>query len=150
MSLALALILIARRVRRAQSIAVWVVLAAAAAIGSGWAFSGEGPRTGFGGAIAGDGYAQFFNALFAATLALVALLSVRRLETERVRPAEYFALLLLASTGMMLAASALDPSRLRHRPFGRSHVHDVGRDLWHTAGCRRDVYHSIYDLRRGA
>src|SRR5207245_1202844 len=60
------------------------------------------------GAVAGDGYSQFFDVLFAATLALAALLSVRHLDAERVRPAEFYALLLLASTGMMLAASALD------------------------------------------
>ena len=46
--------------------------------------------------------------LFAANLALVALLSVRHFDAERVRPAEYHALLLLASTGMMLTASAVE------------------------------------------
>ena len=90
------------------SAAACVVIAAVVAVFSGWAFSVEGPTTGFGGTIAGDGYAQFFNVLFAATLALAALLSVRHLEAERVPPAEYYALLLLASTGMMLAASAMD------------------------------------------
>lgn len=107
-SMALALILIARHVKRAQSAAAWVVIAAAAAIYSGWAFTMEGPKIGFGGTIAGDGYAQFFYVLFAANLALAALLSVRHLEAERVPPAEYYSLLLLASTGMMLAASAVD------------------------------------------
>jgi NADH-quinone oxidoreductase subunit N len=107
-AMALALILIARHVQRAQSAASWVVIAAVVAMCSGWAFPWEGPRTGFGGTIAGDGYAQFFNVLFAANLALVTLLSVRHLEAESVRPAECYALLLLASTGMMLAASAMD------------------------------------------
>ena len=106
--MALALILIARHVQRARSAATWVVIAAIAAICSGWAFSLDGPRTGFGGTIAADGYAAFFNVLFAATLAMVALLSVRHVDAERVRPAEYYVLLLLASTGMMLAASAMD------------------------------------------
>ena len=106
--MALVLIVIARRVQRTQSVAIWVVIAAAAAICSGWAFAGEGPRTGFGGTIAGDGYSQFFNVLFAATLALAALLSARHIDTERVRPAEFYALLLLASTGMMFAASGTD------------------------------------------
>jgi NADH-quinone oxidoreductase subunit N len=105
---ALVLILIARHVKRARSAAAWVVIAAVVAISSGWAFSGEAPKTAFGRTIAGDGYAQFFHALFAATLALTALLSVRHLDAERVRHAEYYALLLLASTGMMLAASAID------------------------------------------
>ena len=45
---------------------------------------------------------------FAATLALAALLSVRHLDAEHVPPGEFYALLLLASTGMMLAASAAE------------------------------------------
>ena len=60
------------------------------------------------GTIAGDAYARFFKLLFAANLALAALFSARLIEQERVPPAEYGALLLLASTGMMLAASAVD------------------------------------------
>lgn len=106
--MAVALILLARHVRRARSAALSVVIAAVAAIGVGWAFAGKGPTTAFDEAITGDAYAQFFKVLFAATLALAALLSVRHLDEERVRPAEFHALLLLASTGMMLAASALD------------------------------------------
>ena len=55
-----------------------------------------------------DGYSQFFKVLIAATLALAALLAVRSLDREGIPQAEYHALLLLASTGMMLAVSALD------------------------------------------
>jgi NADH-quinone oxidoreductase subunit N len=106
--MSLVLIMIARRVERARTTATLVVVAAAAAIYVGWAFSGQGPSTGFGGMIAGDGYAQFFKVLFATTLTLAALLSVKQLDVERVPPAEFHALLLLASAGMMLAASALD------------------------------------------
>ena len=105
---ALALILMARRVERARSAMPWVVIAAVAAIVSGWAVSPGGSRTGFGGSIIDDGYARFFDVLFAANLTLAALLSVKHLDAERVPPAEYYALLLLASTGMMLTASALD------------------------------------------
>ncbi|MGH9659577.1 MAG: NADH-quinone oxidoreductase subunit N [Bryobacteraceae bacterium] len=106
--MALALILVARHIRRAQSAAAWVVVAAIAAIGAGWAFSSQSPANGFGGTIAGDGYSQFFNVLFAANLALVALLSIKQHDGENVPLGEYYALLLLASTGMMLAASSLD------------------------------------------
>jgi NADH-quinone oxidoreductase subunit N len=106
--MALALILLARRIRRARLAAICVVIAAVAAIASGFAFSAEGHRNGFGGSIAGDGYAQFFHILFGITLAVAAILSVRHLDGEHVPPAEYYALLLLASTGMMLAASAAD------------------------------------------
>src|SRR6266851_4459320 len=106
--MALVLIVIARRVQRAWAAATFVVIAAVAAICSSLVFSSGSARTGFGGTIVGDGYGQFFNVLFAATLALAALLSVKHLDAERIRPAEFYSLLLLSSTGMMLAASATD------------------------------------------
>ena len=106
--MALALILAARRIRRAPVAVVGTVLAALAAIvASGWALA-PGSKTGFGGMIILDGYAHFFKVLIAATLALTALLSVRSTDGEKVPRGEYHALLLLASTGMMLAVSALD------------------------------------------
>ena len=105
---ALALLMVARRITHARSAATWVVVASIAAIYSASAFGEAIPAAGFGGTIAGDGYTQFFKILFAGTVALVALLSVRYLDEEGVRPGEYYALLLLAATGMMLAASALD------------------------------------------
>ena len=105
---ALALILAARRIQKAsRAAAVTVVAALAAALASGWVLS-QGPRTGFGGMITVDGYSQFFKVLIASTVALVTLLSVRRVDTDHVRRGEYHALLLLASTGMMFAVSALD------------------------------------------
>src|SRR5229473_7722635 len=106
--MALALILVARRIRKTPVAAVGTVLAAmAAALASGWVLS-WGAKTGFGGMITLDGYSQFFKVLVAATLALAALLSVRSLDAEHVPRAEYHALLLLASTGMMLAVSSRD------------------------------------------
>ncbi|HEY7699694.1 MAG TPA: NADH-quinone oxidoreductase subunit N [Vicinamibacteria bacterium] len=106
--MALALILAARRFERARAAAAPVVVAAIAALGASWIYSSTGPETGFSGTLAGDGYARFFEVLFAATLALAALLSVKLVDRERVRPGEFYALLLLATTGMMLAASAMD------------------------------------------
>ena len=105
---ALALSLAARQVGRARTAATCVVLAAVAAAISAWTLAGDGPATGFGGTVAGDGYAHFFKVLFAVTLALAALLSVRHLDAEGVRSAEFSILLLLATTGMMLAAASLD------------------------------------------
>ena len=105
---ALALILAARRIQKVPVVTASTVIAAlAAALASGWLLSG-GPRTGFGGMIVLDGYSQFFKVLIASALALAALLSVRRFHAGQVRSGEYHALLLLASTGMMFAASALD------------------------------------------
>lgn len=106
--MAVALILVARRIRKTPVAAVGTVLAAVAAVlASGWVLS-WGATTAFGGMIALDGYSQFFKVLIAATLALAALLSVRSLDEELIPRAEYHALLLLASTGMMLAVSAHD------------------------------------------
>ena len=104
--MALALILVARRIQKTPVAAVGTVFAAlAAALASAWVLS-WGAGTGFGGMIILDGYSQFFKVLIAATLALVALLSVRSL--EGIPRGEYHALLLLAATGMMLAVSAHD------------------------------------------
>ena len=104
--MALALILVARRIQKTPVAAVGTVFAAlGAALASAWVLS-WGAGTGFGGMIILDGYSQFFKVLIAATLALVALLSVRSL--EGIPCGEYHALLLLAATGMMLAVSAHD------------------------------------------
>ena len=106
--MALALILAARRIQKTPWVAAGTVLAGlAAALASGWLLSGA-PRTGFGGMITVDGYSQFFKILIASALALAALLSVRLSDAEQARSAEYHAMLLLASTGMMFAVSALD------------------------------------------
>ena len=106
--MALALLLAARRIQKAAAAVVATVLAAlAAALASGWVLS-SGAKTGFGGMITLDGYSQFFKILIAATLALVALLSVSNVEREKIPRGEYHALLLLASTGMMLTVSASD------------------------------------------
>src|SRR5438094_6409513 len=104
--MALALILVARRIQGTPVAVVGTVLAAlAAALASGWVLS-LGGKTGFGGMIVLDGYSQFFKVLIAATLALAALLSVKSL--DGIPRGEYHALLLLAATGMMLAVSAGD------------------------------------------
>ncbi len=109
----LALLLVARRIRTTPVAVVGTVLAAlAAALASGWLlWRGAGPEfgeTAFGGMIIVDGYSQFFKILIAASLALVALVSVRSIDGEQIPRAEYHALLLLASTGMMLSVSAVD------------------------------------------
>jgi len=105
---ALALILAARRISNAPLVIAGTVLAALfAALGSVWLWSGS-VETGFGGMITVDGYSQFFKVLIACALALTALLSERQMGAELVGSAEFHALLLLASTGMMFAASAHD------------------------------------------
>src|SRR5215467_12639304 len=106
--MALLLILIARRIQRTHVAAIGTVLAAtAAALLSGWLLS-WGNKAAFGGMIILDGYSQFFKVLICATLAVVALFSIRSLDEERTPRVEYHILLLLASVGMMFAVSAHD------------------------------------------
>lgn len=52
-----------------------------------------------------DGYALFWKLLFLAATALTVMLSARFLELGKYRPGEYYSLLLLATTGMLLMAS---------------------------------------------
>jgi len=104
----LALILAAHRIQRGPLALVGTIVAAvASAAAAAWVVPADG-ATGFGGMIALDGYSRFFEVLIAASLAVAALLSVKSLDGDRVPRAEYHALLLLASTGMMLAVSSLD------------------------------------------
>ena len=108
---ALALILLAPRIQRGPAAAVGTVLAAlVAAVASAWVLPSD-TATGFGGMIIRDGYSGFFKILIAASLALAALLSVhssKEDEDDEAPRGEYHALLLLASTGMMLAVSTVD------------------------------------------
>jgi NADH-quinone oxidoreductase subunit N len=107
-SMAMVLILLARRIQRTPAAAIGTVLAGtAAAVIAAWLLS-WGNRTGFGGMITLDGYSQFFKVLIGATLVVVTLLSVRSLDEEHSLRAEYHILLLLASIGMMFAVSAHD------------------------------------------
>ncbi len=106
--MALFLILAARRIQKVEVAAVGTVLAAvAAAAASVWILP-SGSQTGFSGMFIVDGYSQFFKVLFAATLALASLLSMKSLDKEHVPRAEYHILLVLASTGMMVSVSAID------------------------------------------
>ena len=106
---AIALLLAARWIQKGLTFVVagTVLAAVAAGLASSWEPAWS-PKTGFWGMISGDDYSRFFKVLIASALSLVALLSQRRVDEEHIRPAEYHALLLLASTGMMFAVSALD------------------------------------------
>jgi len=106
--MALALLLVASRIREAGLATAGTVLAALAAALASWWMLGPDELLGFSEMITVDGYSQFFKILIASALALTALLSVKRVNGKFVRPAEYHALLLLASTGMMIAVSSLD------------------------------------------
>src|SRR5262245_3076052 len=88
-----------------------LVLLAIRSTVSGGAVAGP-PTLLFGGSLALDGYALFWKLLALAAVAFVVLLSSRFLEPVAERASalasEYYALLLIATTGMMLMVSALD------------------------------------------
>jgi NADH-quinone oxidoreductase subunit N len=62
----------------------------------------------FGGTLVVDRFALFFNWMFLAATALVALTSYRTLEIDREPVGEYYGLLLLANSGMFFLAAGLD------------------------------------------
>ena len=62
----------------------------------------------FGGSLALDGYSFFWRLLALGAVLLVVLLSGREIEAIGARASEYFALLLIATSAMMLMVSALD------------------------------------------
>lgn len=105
---ALVLIILSRRIEKSSVVTTITVLAA---IGAGVASIYLAPdiaKTGFGKLIILDGYSLFFKVLIVSTLALITLLSAGLFQSKLVPPTEYCALLLLATTGMMFAVSALD------------------------------------------
>ena len=57
---------------------------------------------------AADGYSQFLNLIFLTTAGLSILISIEYVDREGLACGEYYALLLLATTGMMLMGAATD------------------------------------------
>ena len=72
------------------------------------ASSGMSELTGFNGAVTIDGFAIFFNWIFLAATAIVAIASYKYLEIEGEHHGEYYALLLFAQCGMFFLAAGTD------------------------------------------
>ncbi|QEL22193.1 NADH-quinone oxidoreductase subunit N [Bosea sp. F3-2] len=83
---------------------VAIVLAAASAT---LMLAGEA-RPAYAGMFVADRFAVFFKAVFYLTAMLTFLLSQKYAEIERIESCEYYVLLLLALSGMMIMASAVD------------------------------------------
>ena len=62
----------------------------------------------FGGMYISDGYSTFFKLIFLVNLILTVLMSSKYLETLKINFGEYYSLILFATLGMMLMASAAD------------------------------------------
>ena len=107
-SMALVLILVSSRIRQSAPVTIATLMTAMAAVLAAVLLTPESSQVGFVGMIQVDGYSQFFKVLIASTLGLSVMLSVRRVDDQHIRPAEYHALLLLAATGMMFAVGAVD------------------------------------------
>jgi NADH-quinone oxidoreductase subunit N len=106
----LVLLLDAWRPATNQRLAVGVTLAgligAAAASVALWRWTG--PTTVLGGMVAVDGFSVFFRLVIVASAAIAVLFSATYLERTGEGRAEYYALLLFASSGMTLLAAAAD------------------------------------------
>lgn len=69
----------------------------------------DGPAgVAFSGMYIADGYGMFFKLIFLVSLILTVLISVKYLEIERIILGEYYTLMLFATLGMMVMASAGD------------------------------------------
>ncbi|MEW5745003.1 MAG: NADH-quinone oxidoreductase subunit N [Nitrospirota bacterium] len=62
----------------------------------------------FGGMFISDSYSSYFKVIFLINLVLTIFISLKYLQRERVEHGEYYSLLLFATAGMMLMASAKD------------------------------------------
>ena len=69
---------------------------------------GEVIGSAFYGMVALDSFARYFDLLFLASAFLATLISYKYLDVEKEQHAEYYALLLFATAGMMFMAGALD------------------------------------------
>ena len=67
-----------------------------------------GPQTVFNGMFVLDGYSSFFKFIFYTNAILTICISLKYMEIEKAAYGEYYALLLFATAGMMIIASALD------------------------------------------
>jgi NADH-quinone oxidoreductase subunit N len=95
-------------VRKAASTVAAVLCVAALALAAVLVLSVSTPATGFGGLFVADGFATFIKLLCLAAAALAILMSLDFLRAERIDRFEYHVLILLATTGMMVMASAND------------------------------------------
>jgi NADH-quinone oxidoreductase subunit N len=92
-------------IKRKDTIGFLTVISAFAAIY--YTLMGS-PGTTFSGMYISDGYSTFFKLIFLVNLILTVLMSSKYLETLKINFGEYYSLILFATLGMMLMASAAD------------------------------------------
>ena len=94
--------------RRGRRAAGWVALAGVAASGAVLALTPASAGALFGGHFAADPFALFAKGVILAAAALSIVLAFRFFDVEGGEPGEAYALVLLATVGMMAAVSAVD------------------------------------------
>jgi len=92
-------------IKRKETIGFLTIIGACAAIY--YTLMGS-PGTTFGGMYVSDGYSTFFKIIFLINLILTVLMSPKYLQTLKINFGEYYSLILFATLGMMLMASAAD------------------------------------------
>lgn len=102
--LAMAVLVLDLAIRRKQIVAFLTIVTAGIVIYSAMGASGET----FAGMHIADGYSLFFKIIFLVSLVLSTLISIRYIEIEKVNFGEYYILMLFATLGMMIMASAGD------------------------------------------
>ncbi len=102
--LALLVLLLDLVMRRKETVAAVSVAVALIVAYSLWGSSGIT----FSGMFISDGYSQFFKVIFLISLVLSILISINYLKVEGSNHGEYYALMLFATLGMMIMASAGD------------------------------------------
>ncbi|HXX58291.1 MAG TPA: NADH-quinone oxidoreductase subunit N [Thermodesulfovibrionales bacterium] len=102
--LAMAVLVLDLAIRRKGVVALLSIITAG--VGA-YAVMGASGET-FSGMFIADGYSTFFKLIFLISLVLSILVSVKYIEVEKVNFGEYYALMLFATIGMMIMASAGD------------------------------------------
>ncbi|MGD0884398.1 MAG: NADH-quinone oxidoreductase subunit N [Thermodesulfovibrionales bacterium] len=102
--LAMAVLLLDLAIQRKGIVALLSIITAG--IGA-YAVMGVSGET-FSGMFIADGYSTFFKLIFLISLVLSILVSVKYIEVEEVNSGEYYVLMLFATIGMMIMASAGD------------------------------------------
>ena len=107
--IALILMLLDLIVRRKEVIALVGIIGTTLALYLTFKVYGlAGPQTVFNGMFVLDGYSSFFKFIFYINAILTICISLKYMEIEKAAYGEYYALLLFATAGMMIIASALD------------------------------------------
>lgn len=102
--LAMAVLVLDLAIKRKEIVAFLNVVTAGVVL---YSLTGSFGET-FSGMYVADGYSFFFKLIFLVNLVLATLVSIRYLEIEKVNFGEYYTLMLFATLGMMIMASAGD------------------------------------------